>query len=121
MGSGGDEDLEGLAVCHGLVAAGHAVQPDRAVEDPPGLDAARQQRWAQHDVRRHRAGARRLNHPLIGALTVNYETMELAADQGLYLIVGGVAPGSRDADALSLLASWTAAPENTQDTTLNRA
>jgi hypothetical protein len=34
--------------------------------------------------------------------------MELAADQGLYLIMCGTAPGSQDADALSLLASWNA-------------
>jgi MmyB-like transcription regulator ligand binding domain len=49
----------------------------------------------------HRAGAKRLNHPLVGQLTFTYETMEPAADEGLYLIVCGVAPGSRDADALS--------------------
>ena len=66
------------------------------------------QRWARHEVRRHRAGAKRLNHPLVGELTINYETMELAADDGLSLIVCGVAPGSRDADALNLLASWNA-------------
>jgi hypothetical protein len=41
-------------------------------------------------------------------MTFSYETMELAADQGLYLIVCGTAPGSRDADALNLLASWHA-------------
>ncbi|MEU1457935.1 MmyB family transcriptional regulator [Streptomyces avermitilis] len=48
------------------------------------------------------------DHPLAGQLTFNYETMELAADEGLYLIVCGVAPGSRDAEALNLLASWSA-------------
>jgi hypothetical protein len=34
--------------------------------------------------------------------------MELAADDGLYLIVCTATPGSRDAEALSLLASWDA-------------
>ena len=44
-------------------------------------------------------------------MTFTYETMELAADEGLYLIVCGVAPGSRDAETLGLLASWnTTAP-----------
>jgi hypothetical protein len=66
------------------------------------------QRWARHEVRRHRASAKRLNHPLVGQLTFTYETMELAADQGLYLIMCGTAPGSPDADALGLLASWNA-------------
>lgn len=69
---------------------------------------------------RHRAGAKRLNHPLVGQLTFTYETMELAADEGLYLIVCGVAPGSRDADALSLLASWNATG-NAENTTLKHA
>lgn len=77
------------------------------------------QRWARHEVRRHRAGAKGLNHPVVGPLTFTYETMELAADEGLYLIVRGVAPGSRDADALNLLASWNAT-ENTPGTALKQ-
>jgi hypothetical protein len=83
---------------------------DKALSDLIGELSTRgdtfRQRWARHEVRQHRAGAKRLNHPLIGQLTFNYETMELAADEGLYLIVCGAAPGSRDAEALSLLASW---------------
>lgn len=85
---------------------------DKALSDLIGELSTRgdtfRQRWAQHEVRRHRAGSKRLNHPLAGQLTFNYETMELAADEGLYLIVCGVAPGSRDAEALNLLASWSA-------------
>jgi len=47
--------------------------------------------------------------------------MELAADEGLYLIVCGAAPGSRDADALNLLASWNAtATATAQDTALKQ-
>lgn len=88
---------------------------DRALSDLIGELSTRgdtfRERWAQHDVRRHRAGAKRLNHPLVGHVTFTYETMELAADEGLYLIVCGVAPGSRDAETLGLLASWnTTAP-----------
>jgi transcriptional regulator with XRE-family HTH domain len=94
---------------------------DKALSDLVGELSTRgdtfRQRWGQHDVRRHRADAKRLNHPVVGQLTVNYETMQLAADEGLYLIVCGVAPGSRDADALNLLASWTVS-ENAQDTIL---
>jgi len=57
---------------------------------------------------------KRLNHPLVGQLTFTYETMELAADEGLYLIACGVVPGSRDADALNLLASWNATDQRTR-------
>ncbi len=85
---------------------------DKALSDLIGELSTRgdtfRQRWAQHEVRRHRAGAKRLNHPLAGPMTFTYETMELAADEGLYLIVCGTAPGSRDTDALNLLASWNA-------------
>jgi transcriptional regulator with XRE-family HTH domain len=92
---------------------------DKALSDLIGELSTRgdtfRQRWAQHEVRRHRAGAKRLNHPLIGELTFNYEAMELTADEDLYLIVCSVAPGSRDADALNLLASWNA-PEPVQPT-----
>ncbi|HLK76264.1 MAG TPA: helix-turn-helix transcriptional regulator [Streptosporangiaceae bacterium] len=96
---------------------------DKALSDLIGELSTRgdtfRRRWARHEVRRHRAGAKRLNHPVVGQMTFTYETMELAADQGLYLIVCGVAPGSRDADALNLLASWNA-PDNAENTTLNR-
>lgn len=44
---------------------------------------------------------------LAGQMTFTYETRALAADEGLYLIVCSVAPGSRDADALNLLAAGT--------------
>ena len=85
---------------------------DKALSDLIGELSTRgdtfRQRWAKHEVHRHSTGAKRLNHPVVGPLTFNYEVMELAADEGLVLIVCSAAPGSRDADALSLLASWIA-------------
>jgi transcriptional regulator with XRE-family HTH domain len=63
--------------------------------------------WAAHDVRRHRTGEKRLHHPMIGDLTLAYESMELTADQGLRLNAYTAEPGSPDRDALDLLASWT--------------
>src|SRR6266542_4394913 len=96
---------------------------DKALSDLIGELSTRgdtfRQRWARHEVRRHRAGAKRVNHPLVGQMTFTYETMELAADEGLYLIVCGVAPGSRDADALNLLASWNDT-DNAENTALKQ-
>ena len=96
---------------------------DKALSDLIGELSTRgdtfRQRWARHEVRRHRAGAKRLNHRLAGPMTFTYETMELAADQGLYLIVCGTAPGSRDTDALNLLASWHAT-DNAENTALTQ-
>jgi transcriptional regulator with XRE-family HTH domain len=97
---------------------------DKALSDLIGELSTRgdtfRERWARHEVRRHRAGAKRLNHPLVGQMTFTYETMELAADEGLFLIVCGAAPGSRDADALNLLASWNAT-DNAEDATIKHA
>ena len=53
-------------------------------------------------------------------MTFTYETMELAADEGLYLIVCGTAPGSPDADTLNLLASWHAT-DNAENAALKQS
>jgi transcriptional regulator with XRE-family HTH domain len=67
--------------------------------------------WAAHNVRLHRTGVKHLHHPVVGDLTLAYESMELTADQGLRLNAYSAAPGSADRDALDLLASWTATPD----------
>lgn len=67
--------------------------------------------WAAHNVRYHQTGRKRLNHPVVGELELSYEVMELAADTGLNVSVYTADSGSRSAEALNLLASWTATPE----------
>jgi hypothetical protein len=49
---------------------------------------------------------------VVGDLELSYEAMELPADPGLTLNVYTAEPGSPSADALGLLASWTA-PDRT--------
>ena len=68
-------------------------------------------RWAAHDVRLHRTGLKHIQHPVVGALRLSYEVMQLTGDPGLTLIVYTAAEGSPDDDALRLLASWAATPE----------
>jgi hypothetical protein len=68
-------------------------------------------RWAQHDVTFHRSGQKRLRHPVVGQLDLDFEGMELASSPGLYLNVYTAAPGTPTADALKLLASWAASQE----------
>ena len=65
-------------------------------------------RWASHDVQFHRSGVKRLRHPVVGQLDLNFESMELASQPGLYLNVYTAPAGSPTADALKLLASWAA-------------
>jgi transcriptional regulator with XRE-family HTH domain len=67
--------------------------------------------WAAHNVRTHDTGVKRFHHPLVGELTVSFEAMELVADPGLTMFVYSAEPGSKSAQALNLLASWTATPD----------
>jgi transcriptional regulator with XRE-family HTH domain len=70
--------------------------------------------WAKHNVRFHDTGAKRLHHPVVGDLELTYETMQLAADPGLMLFAYTAEPGTRSAQALDLLASWGATPQQVQ-------
>jgi len=89
---------------------------DRGLSDLVGELSTRsaefRTRWAAHNVRFHRTGIKRLHHPVVGDLTLSYETMELQADSGLNLTVFTAEPGSASQDALNILASWTATPEH---------
>jgi transcriptional regulator with XRE-family HTH domain len=65
-------------------------------------------RWAAHDVRLHRSGVKHFHHPVVGALELAFEAMDLPADPGLTLTAYTPEPGSPSEDALRLLASWAA-------------
>lgn len=68
-------------------------------------------RWASHDVRLHRSGHKRLRHPVVGQLDLDFESMEIASAPGLHLNVYTAPAGSAAADGLRLLASWAASQE----------
>jgi transcriptional regulator with XRE-family HTH domain len=65
-------------------------------------------RWAAHNVRFHRAGQKRLRHPAVGLLEMDFEAMELPAHPGLTMLVYTAPAGSPTADALRILASLVA-------------
>ncbi|HET6986459.1 MAG TPA: helix-turn-helix transcriptional regulator [Kribbella sp.] len=65
-------------------------------------------RWAAHNVRFHRTGKKKLHHPVVGDLDLDFEAMEFPSDPGLILLVYTAPAGSPTADALKLLASWAA-------------
>jgi transcriptional regulator with XRE-family HTH domain len=91
---------------------------DRALQDLIGELSTRSDafrvRWAAHDVRFHRTGSKRLNHPVVGELELSYETMTLDADDGLRMALYTAEPGSASQQAIDLLASWTATPDLTE-------
>jgi transcriptional regulator with XRE-family HTH domain len=65
-------------------------------------------RWAAHNVRQHRSGTKRLHHPVVGDLELEFEKLDVTADPGLVLQAYIAEAGSPSHDALSLLASWAA-------------
>jgi transcriptional regulator with XRE-family HTH domain len=65
-------------------------------------------RWADHNVRFHRSGRKKLHHPVVGNLEIDFEAMEFPSDPGLTLIVYTAPPTSPTTDAFKLLATWSA-------------
>ncbi|OUE07611.1 hypothetical protein CMsap09_01585 [Clavibacter michiganensis] len=63
--------------------------------------------WASHDVREHRTGTKNIHHPLVGDLDLSFESMDLASEHGLQMLVFTAEPASPTHDGLQLLASWT--------------
>ncbi|MFI6492860.1 helix-turn-helix transcriptional regulator [Streptomyces sp. NPDC050564] len=62
--------------------------------------------WATHDVKEKTYGVKRLRHPLVGDLALQFESFRLSGDGEQVLITYHAEPGSASAEALRLLASW---------------
>lgn len=63
--------------------------------------------WQEHRVFRRTSGDKRFRHPVVGDLTLQYETLALPGDDDQALFLYSAEPGSVHAEALGLLASWT--------------
>ncbi|MEV7072721.1 helix-turn-helix transcriptional regulator [Streptomyces sp. NPDC093990] len=64
--------------------------------------------WATHDVKEKNFGVKQLRHPLVGDLTLHFESFPLSDGTGQALVTYHAEPGTPSADALRLLASWGA-------------
>jgi transcriptional regulator with XRE-family HTH domain len=79
--------------------------------------------WADHDVLAHTTGTKRLHHPLVGDLTLEYVVLSVEGDPDQTFIIYTPEPASPSAEAIGILASWTnttttgphAAPEESHD------
>jgi transcriptional regulator with XRE-family HTH domain len=63
--------------------------------------------WGSHTVRIHSAGAKRINHPVVGEVTVTYEVLQVTSVPGVRLVTYLAEPGTSSADALDMLRSWS--------------
>ncbi|MER5802120.1 helix-turn-helix transcriptional regulator [Streptomyces mirabilis] len=64
--------------------------------------------WAGHTVTVHAAGTKAIRHPVVGELTVAYETLTLGSAPDVQIVTYLADPGTPSADALALLRSWIA-------------
>ncbi|MER5553739.1 helix-turn-helix transcriptional regulator [Streptomyces sp. NPDC002793] len=62
--------------------------------------------WARHDVKEKSHGVKRLHHPLVGELSLSFETFALPDDAEQSVVAYHAEPDSASAEALRLLASW---------------
>jgi hypothetical protein len=111
----GDWDGIAHAAVGSLRAEAGRAPHDRALTELVGELSVRSQefrvRWAAHDVAYYRSGVQPFHHPLVGDLTLNYDALELPADPGLTIVAYTAEAGSPAQQALDLLASWTATPD----------
>jgi anti-sigma factor RsiW len=60
--------------------------------------------WAAHDVEEFSHGTRHYRHPLLGEVTLDYETLVFPGDPDQWLFVSTAQPGSPSSEALRTLA-----------------
>jgi transcriptional regulator with XRE-family HTH domain len=63
--------------------------------------------WADHDVHEKTHGTKRLVHPIVGELTVSYESFTLPGESDQVLVTYTAEPGSESETALRLLGSMS--------------
>ncbi|OLL73500.1 putative transcriptional regulator [Pseudonocardia sp. Ae263_Ps1] len=85
---------------------------DRGISDLVGELSTRSDefrvRWARHNVRLHHSGTKSFRHPIVGEMTISFESLPAPSDPGLVVVAYTAEPGESSADALTLLAGWAA-------------
>jgi transcriptional regulator with XRE-family HTH domain len=87
------------------------------VDELSARDEQFRQWWTEYDVSMRGKGTKKLRHPIVGELTLDWGTLTCATDPEQSIIVWTAAPGSPSHDALRLLASWAADRKRTASDT----
>jgi transcriptional regulator with XRE-family HTH domain len=66
--------------------------------------------WAARHVAVRDSGVKKLHHPVVGELTLDWNTLACATDPDQQIIVWTAEPGTPTHDSLRMLASWIAEP-----------
>ncbi|MFF7561987.1 helix-turn-helix domain-containing protein [Streptomyces pseudovenezuelae] len=78
------------------------------VEELSARDPQFRQWWTEHDVAMRGKGVKKLRHPVVGELTLDWNTLTCGTDPDQHIIVWNAEPGTPSHDGLRLLASWAA-------------
>lgn len=77
--------------------------------------------WGGHTVRTHTTGTKQINHPVVGRMTLAFETLLVPSNSGIVIATYLAEPGSSSADALDMLRSWAAQPHTSTSETSTTA
>ncbi|MGV9236599.1 helix-turn-helix domain-containing protein [Streptomyces nigra] len=72
--------------------------------------------WAAHHVAVRGVGTKTLNHPLVGELTLDWDTLASTTHTDQQLVIWTAEPATPSHDALCILASWADTTQHTPDT-----
>jgi hypothetical protein len=100
------ESLTEEAVALLRTNAGVDLSDPRLIELGDEMSAASERfrvLWSRHEVLPKRGRVHHLTHPVVGDLDLKSEKLMISDSDGLLLVVLHAAPGSRDADRLSML------------------
>lgn len=113
-----DWDRVAVNTVAGLRAAAGADYDDPRLAEVVGelsiKSEAFRRLWARHDIRQKTHESKRFRHPLVGELTLHYESLTVNSAPGQQLVVYQAGQGSPSEEALSLLGSLTADPARLQ-------
>ncbi|MEW9518436.1 helix-turn-helix domain-containing protein [Streptomyces tubercidicus] len=93
--------------CVAALRAGNPATDDQRLQELVGELSVRSpdfaRMWARHEVRAKTASTKRFRHPLVGELTLGFETFSVNSAPGQHLVVYRAEPDSADQQSLALL------------------
>jgi transcriptional regulator with XRE-family HTH domain len=105
-----DWDVQARAAVESLRFAAASDPDDRLtqelVDELTTSSTDFRQWWMEHRVYQRTFGSKRLHHPIVGDLTVEYETFTLPGDPDQTLFVYTTEPATVSRQAMDLLVSW---------------
>lgn len=100
-----------------MEAAHTPDDPDlgKLVDDLSLTDPRFRQWWDKHEIATQTGGVKTIRHPLVGDLTLDWETLAVTTDSNQQLVIWTAEPGNPSHDRLAMLATWAKQENATAD------